>query len=116
MAEKQRVAAPLCSTCTYHETQSGRINVMWGAGKVLIAVIGVIITILITGQWNNSTKIDTNTARIIKHELEMTNAVNKLTNVLTIMSINQRRHMEVNGVKYITPDHTYTLEYDKKGE
>jgi len=84
---------------------------MWGAGKVLIAVIGVIVTILITGQWNNSTKISLNSVRIAKHEVDMESSMHKLETFMTVMSINQKRHMEVDGVKYIEPSPSGTFKY-----
>lgn len=77
---------------------------MWGAGKVLIVVIGILVGILINGQRDNSAKIAENTVRIAKHEKDMENSMHKLERVMTIMSINQRRHMEEDGVRYLDPE------------
>ena len=76
---------------------------MWGAGKVLIIIIGIIVTLLISGQRDNATKIDLNAVRIAKHEIDMESSMHRLETYMTIMSVNQKRHMEEDGVKYLDP-------------
>ena len=113
MVDKHRIAAPLCSTCAYHEAAIGRTNVMWGAGKVLLVIIGIIITILVAGQRDNSKKISNNTDRIIKHELDMNDGIHRIERVMAVMSINQKRHMEEDGVKYVDPAPIKGFSYDE---
>ena len=85
---------------------------MWGAGKVLIVIIGTIVAMLVAGQRDNSSKIARNTDRIIKHESSMNDSIHRVERVIAIMSINQKRHMEEAGVKYIDPAPITNFEYE----
>jgi hypothetical protein len=33
----------VCATCPSHDEQSGKVNAMWGAGKVLLLVLGLML-------------------------------------------------------------------------
>lgn len=106
-----------CETCPYHELQSGRVDTMWGAGKILIAVLGIIIGIIFTGQLNNTGKIEMNTSRIASHERTMAEGMHQLEKVITIMSVNQKRQMEDAGIRYIDPAPiVYGSEFDADGQ
>ena len=87
---------------------------MWGAGKVLIAIIGLIVGILIYGQRDNTSKIADNTNRVIKHEALMNDSMHRVERTMAIMSINQKRHMEEDGVKYLDPTPIKSFGYEDK--
>ena len=77
---------------------------MWGAGKVLLVIIGIIVSLIVTGQYDNSRKIAENSSRIAQHESDMNDGLHKLEKVITIMSINQKRQMQDAGIHYIDPE------------
>lgn len=104
----------LCDTCPYHEDQSGRTNIMWGAGWVFSLIIGPLtVGIIISLIFSNTDKINLIDGKVQSHERTVTRSIHEIEHTLTIMSINQKQQMEAAGIHYFEPEPVH-MQFDNQ--
>ena len=77
---------------------------MWGAGWAAAGIFVVSITILFALIAVNTAGIEKTHQVVAQNERLMNRSVNSIEHTLTIMSINQKRQMEKDGLDYLDPE------------
>ena len=97
-------ATPLCETCQHHETQSGRVDFMWGAGWIAAGVFAIFMSIFYMLISSNTDGIQQTRQVVARNERHVNEQIGDVKQTLTVISINQKRQMEQSGMRYISPD------------
>ena len=77
---------------------------MWGAGWSAAAIFGVSIVIIFGLIAANTAGIEQTRKIVARNERTMNTSVNQIQHTLTVMSINQKRQMEKEGIDYLDPE------------
>ena len=94
----------LCATCPAHEETSGKVNTMWGAGKLGSWILPVILTALAVQGFTNGQEISVCRENTQIAKTESVERYQEIEIVLNTVGINLKHLMEAQGLTYTQPE------------